>query len=74
MINEDKKIIKKNKIDIIITKNSGGTGAYSKIVAARELGIPVIIISRPRGPRIKKVYNLEMILNWINYETKYLGV
>ncbi len=34
------------KITHIICRNSGGKGAYTKIAAARLLGIPVIIIAR----------------------------
>jgi precorrin-6A/cobalt-precorrin-6A reductase len=34
------------KITHIVCRNSGGKGAYTKIAAARLLGIPVIIIAR----------------------------
>jgi len=30
----------------LVCRNSGGAGAYAKIVAARNLGLPVIIVSR----------------------------
>jgi len=73
-VEEDIKILKKYNIDMIITKNSGGNGAYSKIIAARELGITVIIISRPRGAKVKKVYNFDSILKWLNHESLNLGV
>lgn len=66
---EDKKLLKKNNIELIITKNSGGSGAYSKIVAARELKITVIIISRPISIQLKRVYNLNSIIDWLNYES-----
>jgi len=36
----------KHKITHIVCRNSGGTGAYAKIEAARNLGIPVIILTR----------------------------
>ena len=32
----------------IVCRNSGGEGAYAKIVAARHLAIPVIIVSMPQ--------------------------
>ena len=51
---------------MIITKNSGGNGAYSKIIAARQLNIPVVIISRPRTVSIKKVYDIASVLDWVN--------
>lgn len=38
------------RIDLIISKNSGGTATYAKIAAARELNIPVTMIARPVLP------------------------
>lgn len=40
-------MLRKHRISHIVCRNSGGSGAYAKIVAARQLQIPVIIISRP---------------------------
>lgn len=36
-----------NQITHVVCRNSGGAGAYGKIIAARELAIPVIIIKMP---------------------------
>jgi precorrin-6A/cobalt-precorrin-6A reductase len=38
-------LLKKHSIDVMIVKNSGGSASYAKIVAARELGIEVIVIA-----------------------------
>ena len=38
------------KIDTIVSKNSGGSATYPKIEAARALGLPVIVIARPDKP------------------------
>lgn len=37
-------------IELMIVKNSGGSATYAKILAARELGIPVWVIKRPHWP------------------------
>ncbi|MGJ3261236.1 MAG: cobalt-precorrin-6A reductase [Rhodospirillales bacterium] len=37
-------------IDLMVTKNAGGTATYAKIEAARTLGIEVIMIDRPPLP------------------------
>lgn len=39
------------KIDVIVSKNSGGSAAYGKIVAARLRGLRVVMIARPHKPR-----------------------
>ncbi|ACB97069.1 cobalt-precorrin-6A reductase [Beijerinckia indica] len=35
------------RIDCLVTKNSGGAATYGKILAARRLGLPVIMVERP---------------------------
>ncbi|WP_421925651.1 cobalt-precorrin-6A reductase [Neoaquamicrobium sediminum] len=37
-------------IEIIVAKNSGGEATYGKIAAARQLGLPVVMVSRPQPP------------------------
>ncbi|MGI9365289.1 MAG: cobalt-precorrin-6A reductase [Rhizobiaceae bacterium] len=41
-------LLRDKKITHIVCRNSGGSGAYAKIVAARSLAIPVILINMPR--------------------------
>lgn len=43
---KEAELLKENRISHIICRNSGGIGAYAKIQAARNLGIPVIMIAR----------------------------
>jgi precorrin-6A/cobalt-precorrin-6A reductase len=40
-------LLRKHAIDRVVSKNSGGAGTYAKIVAARMLKIPVVMIRRP---------------------------
>ncbi|MCO6185798.1 cobalt-precorrin-6A reductase [Rhizobium sp. L1K21] len=44
--NEEAALLSENDITHIVCRNSGGKGAYAKIVAAREMGLPVIMIGR----------------------------
>lgn len=45
---EEAALIQTHTIDHIVCRNSGGPGAYAKIIAARELAIPVIVIKMPQ--------------------------
>ena len=44
-----------NQIDALVTKNSGGSLTYAKIVAARQLGIPVIMVHAPAATRRSRI-------------------
>jgi precorrin-6A/cobalt-precorrin-6A reductase len=43
---EEAELLTRYAITHLVCRNSGGTGAHAKIVAARNLGLPVIIVSR----------------------------
>lgn len=42
-------------IDLLVTKNAGGTATIAKIEAARQLGVEVIMIDRPALPECARV-------------------
>ncbi|OMH33559.1 precorrin-6A reductase [Motiliproteus sp. MSK22-1] len=44
-------LMKEHKVDALVTKNSGGDSTQAKLVAARQLGIPVFMFQRPELPR-----------------------
>lgn len=44
---DEMQLLKDQNITHIVCRNSGGAGANAKIRAARELGLPVIMIGRP---------------------------
>ena len=44
----EKQLLKQHAITHIVCRNSGGNGAYGKIIAARELALPVIILKMPK--------------------------
>lgn len=46
----DQKLLQDHRIDLIVSKNAGGTGSVSKLIAARALGLPVLMIDRPQLP------------------------
>lgn len=43
-------LLRWHRIDVLVTKNSGGDLVSAKLTAARELGIEVLIVDRPARP------------------------
>jgi precorrin-6A/cobalt-precorrin-6A reductase len=61
-------LLTQEKIDIIVSKNSGGAATYTKIEAARGLGIPVVMISRPHKLHGYAVEDAEGAARWLEQE------
>jgi len=55
---------------LLVARNSGGTGAWAKIDAARELGLPVIMIARPELPARPRAESAEDVLSWLGHEAR----
>jgi precorrin-6A/cobalt-precorrin-6A reductase len=58
-------LMKRERIETLVTKNSGGSATYAKIEAARALGIEVFIVRRPDAPQAETVYDLDAVMAWI---------
>jgi precorrin-6A/cobalt-precorrin-6A reductase len=43
----DRALLNKYRIDVVVSKNSGGSATYGKIAAARALALPVVMLRRP---------------------------
>ena len=66
----DRALMAGRGIQWLVARNSGGTGARAKIDAARELGLPVIMIARPALPERPWVENIEGVLAWLNHDAR----
>jgi precorrin-6A/cobalt-precorrin-6A reductase len=66
----DRALMQSRGITWLVARNSGGDGARSKIDAARELGIPVIMIARPRLPDRPRVESVEEVLDWLRHDAR----
>ncbi|MGQ0581793.1 MAG: cobalt-precorrin-6A reductase [Reyranella sp.] len=60
------RLLAKEEIDVIVSKNSGGTATYAKIEAARELDLPVIMIARPDKPAGHVLGSPEEAVAWLH--------
>lgn len=52
-------------VDVLVTKNAGGQASRSKLDAARQLGLKVVMIERPEQPEGDKVETVEAALDWL---------
>lgn len=62
---DERSLLKKYEIEAIVSKNSGGAATYAKIIAARELSIPVVMVQRPVAPASAQVTTVEQALTWL---------
>jgi len=62
----ERQLLIQHEIDTIVTKNSGGSATYAKIIAARELGIKVVMVSRPTIPQGEQVQGVEGAFAWLS--------
>ncbi|WP_207484157.1 cobalt-precorrin-6A reductase [Arenibaculum pallidiluteum] len=59
-------LLREHGIDVIAAKNSGGEGGRAKLVAARRLGIPVLLLRRPDPPAAPVVASVSAVLAWLS--------
>ena len=58
-------LMKRERIEALVTKNSGGSATYAKIEAARALKIEVVIVRRPAAPKAETLFDLDAVMAWI---------
>lgn len=61
----DRALLLDHRIEVIVAKNAGGAGAEAKLVAARELGLPVVLIDRPGVPERRVARTASEVMGWL---------
>jgi precorrin-6A/cobalt-precorrin-6A reductase len=58
-------IMARHRIDVLVTKDSGGPMTAAKLDAARVLGLPVVVVDRPLPPDVPVVEDVAAALAWL---------
>jgi len=58
-------LIRDERIEVLVTKNSGGNATEGKLEAARTLGIDVIMVERPETAGVPTLDSLDAVVGWI---------
>ncbi len=67
---DERRLLERHRIEVVVAKNSGGDSTYGKIAAARALGLPVVLLRRPVPPfdvpANATVSSVEEVLAWLD--------
>jgi precorrin-6A/cobalt-precorrin-6A reductase len=63
----DHALLSAHRIEIVVAKNSGGSATYSKIAAARALGLTVLLLARPPLPAVAAVTTIAEVEAFIDH-------
>lgn len=58
-------LLRDHDIDVLVTKDSGGEMTAAKLHAARQLAIPVVVVSRPEPPEGPAVRTPRAAVAWL---------
>ena len=61
----DTALMREHRVDIVVCKNAGGTGAQAKLQAARGLNLPIVMVARPVTPARHEVTRVDQVLQWL---------
>ncbi|HWC82891.1 MAG TPA: cobalt-precorrin-6A reductase [Pseudonocardiaceae bacterium] len=59
-------LLRRNEVQVLVSRDSGGGQTSAKLVAARELGLPVVLIDRPDPPEdVPILPTIDAVLDWL---------
>jgi precorrin-6A/cobalt-precorrin-6A reductase len=64
---DERALLENHRIDVVVSKNSGGAATYGKIAAARALDVDVIMVRRPDLPDVPSAETVEALAAMIDH-------
>lgn len=65
-LGDERALLRDERIDTLVCKNSGGEATAAKLAAARELGVRVIMRRRPQRPPSPRATDVSAALAWLD--------
>lgn len=62
---DEEALMRREGVEILVSKNAGGPATIGKLVAARRLALPVVMVARPPKPDVETVEHLDQVLPWL---------
>lgn len=64
---DERELLARHHIDLLVTKDSGGSATAPKLTAAREAGVPVLIVRRPPVPGgVPQTGSVDEVRAWLS--------
>ena len=64
-IEDERALFLEHGVELLVSKNSGGVATCSKLVAARELRVPVVMVDRPDPEPGARAETVEEVFRWL---------
>jgi precorrin-6A/cobalt-precorrin-6A reductase len=64
-LTEERHLLQRHAVDVLVCKASGGAATEAKLIAARDLSLPVIMVRRPPVERGLSVDTVEGAVDWL---------
>ncbi|MFJ7268736.1 cobalt-precorrin-6A reductase [Streptomyces sp. NPDC099050] len=64
---DERELLSRHRIDLLVTKDSGGSATAPKLTAAREAGVPVLLVRRPPVPQgVPQTGSVDEVRRWLS--------
>ncbi|WP_328450330.1 cobalt-precorrin-6A reductase [Amycolatopsis sp. NBC_00438] len=64
-VDAERALLRGHGVDVLVTKDSGGDLTSAKLTAARELGVPVLLVRRPPRPVTETAETVPEAVEWV---------